>query len=34
MTTTKVDAENFVWITETDLQNSNSRFKLDSYYFF
>ena len=34
MTTTKVDAENFVWITETDLQNNNSRFKLDSYFFF
>ena len=29
--TTKFDTENFVSITETDPQNSNSRFKLDSY---
>ena len=29
--TTKFDTENFVSITETTLQNNNSRFKLDSY---
>ena len=29
--TTKFDTENFVSITETDLQNNNSRFKLDRY---
>ena len=29
--TTKFDTENFVSITETSPQNSNSRFKLDSY---
>ena len=29
--TTKFDTENFVSITETDPQNNNSRFKLDSY---
>ena len=30
MATTKVDTQNFVWITGADPQN-NSRFKLDSY---
>ena len=29
--TAKVDTENFIWITEADPQNNNSRFKLDSY---
>ena len=29
--TTKFDTENFVSNTETDPQNNNSRFKLDSY---
>ena len=29
--TTKFDTEDFVSITETDPQNNNSRFKLDSY---
>ena len=30
MATTKVDTENFVWITEADPENNN-RFKLDNY---